>query len=85
MIGLVGKSKGMDELKEQLAKLPKDKEIIIYCGCCPFPRCPNAQPGFALLKRSHFTKVKILKLPTNLNEDWISKGYPMEEAHTSGS
>jgi thiosulfate/3-mercaptopyruvate sulfurtransferase len=77
-IGPAGSQKNLDKLKQELAKLPKDKEIIIYCGCCPFQRCPNARPAWDLLKQMKFTNAKLLKLPTNLNDDWIGKGYPME-------
>ena len=77
-IGPAGAQANLDTLKKQLAKLPKDKEVIIYCGCCPFRRCPNVRPAFELLKQMKFTNAKLLNLPTSLNEDWISKGYPME-------
>ena len=76
--GPTGAQGNLDKLKQQLAKLPKDKEVIIYCGCCPFSRCPNVRPAFELLKKSKFTSAKLLNLPSNLNDDWISKGYPME-------
>ncbi|MCX6922116.1 MAG: rhodanese-like domain-containing protein [Verrucomicrobia bacterium] len=78
LIGPGGKAKNLDKLKQELAKLPKDKEIVIYCGCCPLQRCPNMQPAFALLKQMKFTNAKMLKLLTNLEDDWTSKGYPME-------
>jgi thiosulfate/3-mercaptopyruvate sulfurtransferase len=65
-------------LKQQLAKLPKEKEVIIYCGCCPYSRCPNVRPAFELLQKMKFKNGKLLNLPSNLNDDWISKGYPME-------
>ena len=68
----------LDKLKQQLAKVPKDKEVIIYCGCCPFRRCPNIRPAFELLKKMKYTKGKLLNLPSSLKDDWISKGYPME-------
>lgn len=77
-IGPTSAPDNLDRLKEQLTKLPKDKEVIIYCGCCPFRRCPNVRPAFELLKKMKFTKAKLLNLPTSLNEDWISKGYPLE-------
>jgi hypothetical protein len=77
-IGPTGAEGNLDKLKQQLAKLPKDKEVIIYCGCCPFRSCPNVRPAFELLKKSKFTKAKLLNLPSSLDDDWISKGYPME-------
>jgi hypothetical protein len=77
-IGPAAVQKNLDKLKQYLAKLPKDREVIIYCGCCPFRRCPNIRPAFELLKKMKFAKAKLLNLPTSLSEDWISKGYPME-------
>ena len=77
-IGPTKSPANFDKLKQQLAKLPKDKEVIIYCGCCPFSRCPNVRPAFELLQKMKFKNGKLLNLPSNLNDDWISKGYPME-------
>jgi hypothetical protein len=77
-IGPTGVKDNLEKLKQQLAKLPKDKEVIIYCGCCPFRRCPNVRPAFELLQKMKFKNAKLLNLPTSLNDDWISKGYPME-------
>ena len=77
-IGPTGLKDNLEKLKQQLAKLPKDKEVIIYCGCCPFRKCPNVRPAFELIKKLKFTNAKLLNLPTSLNEDWISKGYPLE-------
>ena len=34
--------------------------------------------AFELLKKLKFTNAKLLNLPSNLNDDWISKGYPLE-------
>jgi len=77
-IGPTDVKDNLEKLKQQLAKLPKDKEVIIYCGCCPFRRCPNIRPAFELLLKMKFTNAKLLNLPTSLNDDWISKGYPLE-------
>ena len=77
-IGPTGVQENLDKLKQHLAKLPKDKEVIIYCGCCPFRRCPNIRPAFELLQKMKFKNPRLLNLPTSLNDDWISKGYPLE-------
>jgi hypothetical protein len=77
-IGPASKPDNLDKLREQLAKLPNDKEIIIYCGCCPFSRCPNVRPAFELLQKMKFKNAKLLNLPTDLKVDWIAKGYPLE-------
>lgn len=78
LIGPVGTKENLEKFKQELAKLPKDKEIIIYCGCCPLPRCPNAAPAWEMLKQMKFTNAKLLKLTSSLKDDWISKGYPVE-------
>ena len=72
------KPEGLDALKQAVASLPHDREIVIYCGCCPFDRCPNVRLAVALLKQMGFQKVKVLDLPTNFAADWIDHGYPVE-------
>lgn len=67
------------KLKKEVSKLPKDADIVIYCGCCPFGDCPNIRPTFSLLNEMNFTNHKLLNLPKNLKVDWIDKGYPMAE------
>jgi len=79
----VGAANNPDNLKKlhQLAeRLPKNKPAIIYCGCCPFGKCPNVAPAFLDLKKQGLTQVKVLNLPVNLKTNWISKGYPLEAA-----
>jgi thiosulfate/3-mercaptopyruvate sulfurtransferase len=66
----------LQKLKDSLAGLPKESEIIIYCGCCPFERCPNVRPAIQVLKDLNFTNYKLLNLPHNIKIDWIDKGYP---------
>lgn len=77
-IGPASDQEGLDKLKAVLAKQPKDREIVIYCGCCPFARCPNIRPAYNLLKEMHFTHAKLLNLEHNIRTDWIDKGYPSD-------
>lgn len=72
------KAEGIKLLKNAVAKLPHDREILIYCGCCPWDRCPNVQPAIAALKEMGFTHVKTMYLPDNFKTNWIDKGYPVE-------
>ena len=66
----------LDKFEAALSKLPKDADIVIYCGCCPFKPCPNVRPAFRLLNEMKFTNHKLLNLSHNLKTDWIDKGYP---------
>jgi len=76
-IGAVNDAKNLEKLKITVAALPKNTAIVIYCGCCPFAKCPNIRPAFAELIKSGFTNVKLLNLSTNLKTNWIAKGYPL--------
>ncbi|MGV3540782.1 MAG: rhodanese-like domain-containing protein [Rufibacter sp.] len=67
----------VQKLKKEVAKLPKDAQIVLYCGCCPFKNCPNVRPTFQLLNEMGFTHHRLLNLANNLKVDWIDKGYPM--------
>ena len=76
-IGPAQEKENLKKLKELLSEEKKDREIVIYCGCCPFQKCPNIRPAFSLLNSMKFTKHKLLDLPHNLKADWINNGYPM--------
>lgn len=76
-IGAVSNAENLEKLKNAVVALPKNTAIVIYCGCCPFIKCPNIRPAFLELKKLGFTNVKLLNLPTNLKTNWIAKGYPL--------
>jgi len=76
-IGAVSEAKNLAKFKSTIAGLAKNTTIIIYCGCCPFTKCPNIRPAYLELKKEGFTNIKVLDLPTNLKSDWIAKGYPL--------
>ncbi|MBS1854942.1 MAG: rhodanese-like domain-containing protein [Acidobacteria bacterium] len=69
---------GIEMLKTAVAKLPRDREILLYCGCCPWDHCPNIKPAAEALRGMGFTKVKALYLATGFKADWIDKGLPVE-------
>lgn len=75
-IGSTSDKDALKKLKKTLAGLPKDKKIVVYCGCCPFEHCPNVRPAIGLLKELGFTNYFLLNLPHNIKTDWIDKGYP---------
>lgn len=77
--GAANKKENLKKLKELLLKENKDRKIVIYCGCCPYEKCPNIRPAFLLLDSLKFTNHKLLDLPHNLKVDWIDHGYPMTE------
>ena len=78
-IGPVNEKEKLDKFRQKLSKLPKDGNIVIYCGCCPFEHCPNIRPGFSLLNEMKFTNHKLLNLDHNIKTDWINKGYPITQ------
>ena len=75
-IGMTGDKANLAKLKTELNKLPKDANVVVYCGCCPYAHCPNVRPAIAALEEMHFTNFHLLDLPQNIKADWISKGYP---------
>ncbi len=78
-IGPTGEQKNIKKLKNYLNNVSKDKEIVIYCGCCPFDKCPNIRPAFQLLNDMNFKNAKLLDIPQNIKVDWINKDYPMND------
>lgn len=76
-IGALSNAVNAEILKTTLHGVAKTKPIIIYCGCCPFAKCPNIRPAFLELKKLGFTNVQVLNLPVNLKTNWVNKGYPL--------
>jgi rhodanese-related sulfurtransferase len=67
---------GMALLRKTVAHLDRHKLLVIYCGCCPWPRCPNIRPAFQELRKMGFTNVKAVYIPHNFGTDWVNHGYP---------
>jgi hypothetical protein len=77
-IGSVNQADNLEKLKKTVASLPKNTELIIYCGCCPLhTKCPNARPAYRELTKLGFTNIKVLDLVTNLKTDWVNQGYSL--------
>jgi rhodanese-related sulfurtransferase len=76
-VGAASDDKGLRGLRERVAALPKDAAIVIYCGCCPWNRCPNVGEAFAALHALGFSQLKVLYIADNFGTDWVDKGYPV--------
>jgi rhodanese-related sulfurtransferase len=74
--GPASQPEGIASLESLISGLPKDKFIVLYCGCCPWNRCPNIGPAYKRLHELGFSNVKVLYLANNFGDDWVSKGYP---------
>ena len=82
-IGPTSEPDGLKNLQEEAQTLGRDRELVLYCGCCPWKVCPNVRPAFRTLQDMGFKRVKVLYLPHNLRQDWVNKGFPVqkEEVH----
>ena len=76
-IGPTGSKENLKKFREQVRRLAKDANIVVYCGCCPFSRCPNIRPAFRVLNEMGFTNPRLLNLPHNIKADWIDHDYPV--------
>ena len=70
---------GITELKKYAATLPKNSDVVLYCGCCPLEKCPNLRPAFTAIREVGFARLRVLILPTNFDTDWVEKGYPIQK------
>jgi hypothetical protein len=69
----------VQQLRQHVEGLARNRFIVIYCGCCPWSHCPNVKPAFEALHSLGFTKLKVLYIPENLGTDWADKGYAVEK------
>jgi thiosulfate/3-mercaptopyruvate sulfurtransferase len=78
-VGPDSQAAGLELLRSRVGSLPRTTSIVIYCGCCPWTRCPNIGPAFAALEKMGFKNVRALYLEQNFGTDWVAKGYPVEQ------
>ncbi len=78
--GAGSKPEGLETLAALLKPVAKDRDIVLYCGCCPWGDCPNMLPAYEKVVSLGYKRVKAMAIPTNLHTDWIMKGYPTVKA-----
>ena len=76
-IGPASSDSGLQQLRKRVESLPRNRSIVLYCGCCPWSHCPNVKPADDALQALGFTRVKILYIANNFGVDWVDKGYPV--------
>lgn len=77
--GTASTEQGLFDLKKWADTLPRTANLVIYCGCCPFEKCPNIRPAFTALDKMGYKKLRVLVLPTNFATDWVDRGYPIQK------
>jgi hypothetical protein len=76
---------GIQKLRNRVKNLPKSRSIVLYCGCCPWDRCPNVKPAFDELQKLGFKNLKVLHIPQNFGVDWVEKGLPVQKGEPAGA
>jgi thiosulfate/3-mercaptopyruvate sulfurtransferase len=77
-VGPASRPDGLEALRVAARQLPPDARIVLYCGCCPWHRCPNIRPAFRLMQELGFKNVAVLHVADNLAHDWTQRGFPVE-------
>jgi len=70
---------GLEDLKKFASSLPRNSDVVLYCGCCPLEKCPNLRPAFSALRGLGFARLRVLLLPISFNSDWAARGYPVRK------
>jgi len=69
---------GVQGLHRALQGLPRDRKVVLYCGCCPWADCPNIRTAFRIAQDAGFKHVQVLVLQKGFPQDWMGKGYAFE-------
>lgn len=77
--GPASKPEGVDGLKKWAQGIPRSSNVVVYCGCCPFEKCPNIRPAFEALRSMGFQHLRVLVLPNNFAKDWVGQGYAYDK------
>lgn len=78
-VGPASQPEGIQRLRKRVKALPRTQYIVVYCGCCPWSKCPNTDPAYKELRSLGFRNVKLLYIADNFGKDWVDKGYPVEK------
>jgi hypothetical protein len=76
-VGPGSRRDGIVALERAVKGVPRDRSIVLYCGCCPWDHCPNMRPAFRALRKAGFTNLRALYIPKDLDTDWVKPGYPI--------
>ncbi len=68
---------GLELLRKRVASLQRKQLIVLYCGCCPWDKCPNAKPAYEALHAMGFTNVKVVHIAENFGANWVNAGLPV--------
>jgi thiosulfate/3-mercaptopyruvate sulfurtransferase len=71
---------GLNALRQWAENLPREKMVVVYCGCCPWDKCPNIRPAYSELRKMGFTNIKVLHISQDFAKDWVDKGLPVDKA-----
>lgn len=74
------RAQGLDVLRARVQRVPRTTAILIYCGCCPWEKCPNLAPAWEVLHQMGFTRVRALHIAQNFGADWVARGYGAERS-----
>jgi thiosulfate/3-mercaptopyruvate sulfurtransferase len=75
--GPASTSDGLAKLRAVAEKISRSKEVILYCGCCPWEKCPNIHPAYDALRHMGFSRVVVLLIPEDFAHDWVGQGFPL--------
>jgi thiosulfate/3-mercaptopyruvate sulfurtransferase len=84
-LGPARTDEGLDTLRKWAESLPRKKMVVIYCGCCPWEKCPNIRPAYSALQKMGFTNVKVLHISQDFAKDWVDKNFPADRARLDQS
>ncbi len=76
-LGPASKPEGLAQLRKAMQAVPRNKFIVLYCGCCPWTHCPNVRPAYEALHSMGFTNLKVMHIDDNLGTNWVNKGFPV--------
>lgn len=74
--GPAGSPSGLQVLRSRAEKMNRTQPVVLYCGCCPWSKCPNIGAAYQLMHSLGFSHLKVLYIAGNFGADWADKGYP---------
>lgn len=78
-LGPAREAEGLAALQKWARGAPRSTMVVLYCGCCPWDKCPNIRPAYATLKKMGFSRLKVVRIDQDFAKDWVDKGLPTDK------
>ena len=75
-LGPAREADGLAALEKWAGAASRGRMVALYCGCCPWDKCPNIRPAYAAMAKQGFSRLRVVRIDQDFATDWDQRGFP---------